>query len=173
MLHYIVKDNVWLSFSRIEELLHEGFMKFSMDFTTDSQADRFYLFTVFLSSKEERVKGDRMFSTTQGNIFRHGIMMTWLWKKISFGPQLKVVKINGKLFQKVSDEELRGKLQLKSTVQQILYDRSAFSLLTSFYFPLKQAILKSGFFTLPECRTHVLRHKSKLPPTKKTHKAVH
>lgn len=130
-------------------------------------------FTVLLSSKEERVKGDKMFSTTQGNIFRHRIMMTWLWKKISFGPQLKVVKINGKLFQKVSDEELRGKLQLKSAVQQILYDRSAFSLLTSFYFPLKQTILKSGFFTLPECCTHVLRHKSKLPPTKKTHKAVH
>lgn len=87
----------------------------------------FHFLLYFRAAKQKRLKGDKTFSTTQGNIFRHGIMMTWLWKKISFvqhGPQLKVVKINGKLFQKASDEAHHGKLQLKSTkestVQQIL-----------------------------------------------------
>lgn len=61
MLHYIVKDNVWLSFSRIEELLHEGFMKFSMDFTTDSQADRFYFLLYFWAAKKKELRETKCF----------------------------------------------------------------------------------------------------------------
>lgn len=117
-----------------------------------------------------------MFSTTQGNIFRHRIMMTWLWKKktvlFSMGLSQRLLKSTESCSRKFWMKHFMvNYLQLKSTkestVQQILCDRSAFSLLTSFHLPQKQTILKTGFFSLPKCCTPVLLHESKPSPNKK------